>query len=80
MKRKKHTPQQVIRELRDAEADPGAGSSVPEIARKRQISEATYYRWRAQYGGVKSEELKKLRKLEEENRRLGRLPGRVGPR
>jgi transposase-like protein len=77
MKGKKHTPQQIIRKLRDAEADLAAGLSVPEIARKLQISEATYYRWRRQYGGMKGEEIKKLKKLQEENRRLKRLIGEL---
>lgn len=77
MKGKKHTPQQIIRKLRDAEADLAAGLSVSEIARKLQISEATYYRWRRQYGGMKGEEIKKLKKLEEENRRLKRLIGEL---
>jgi transposase-like protein len=77
MKGKKHTPQQIIRKLRDAEADLAAGLSVPEIARKLQIREATYYRWRRQYGGMKGEEIKKLKKLQEENRRLKRLIGEL---
>lgn len=77
MKGKKHTPQQIIRKLRDAEADLAAGLSVAEIARKLQISEATYYRWRRQYGGMKGEEVKKLKKIEEENRRLKRLIGEL---
>jgi transposase-like protein len=77
MKGKKHTPQQIIRKLRDAEADLAAGLSVSEIARKLQISEATYYRWRRQYGGMKADEVKRLKELEQENRRLKRLIGEL---
>ena len=77
MKGKKHTPQQIIRKLRDAEADLAAGLSISEIARKLQISEATYYRWRRQYGGMKADEMKRLKELEEENRRLKRLIGEL---
>ncbi|MFO7957604.1 MAG: IS3 family transposase [Candidatus Brocadiia bacterium] len=77
MKGKKHTPQQIIRKLRDAEADLAAGLSISEIARKLQISEATYYRWRRQYGGMKADEVKRLKELEQENRRLKRLIGEL---
>ena len=77
MKGKKHTPEQIIRKLRDAEADPAAGLSISEIARKLEVIEATYYRWRKEYGGMKGDEVKRLKKLEKENRRLKRLIGEL---
>lgn len=75
MKGKKHMPEQIIRKLRDAEADLAAGLSISEIARKLEISEATYYRWRREYGGMKGDEVKRLKELEKENRRLKHLIG-----
>jgi transposase-like protein len=77
MKGKKHTPGQIIRKLRDAEADLAAGLSVKEIARKLGISEPTYYRWRRQYGGMKADEVKRLKDLEQENRKLKQLIGEL---
>ena len=70
MKRKRHTPEQVIRKLREAEADLAAGTSVEEVSKKLGITETTYYRWQNQYGGMKGEEMKRLKELEKENGRL----------
>lgn len=70
MKRKRHTPEQVIRKLREAEADLAAGTSVDEVCKKLGITETTYYRWQNQYGGMKAEEMKRLKELEKENGRL----------
>ncbi len=70
MKRKRHTPEQVIRKLREAEADLAAGTSVEEVCKKLGITETTYYRWQNQYGGMKAEEMKRLKELEKENSRL----------
>lgn len=70
MKRKRHTPEQVIRKLREAEADLAAGTSVEEVSKKLGITETTYYRWQNQYGGMKTEEMKRLKELEKENGRL----------
>jgi len=77
MKKKRHTPEQIIRKLRDAEADLAAGLSVGEIARKFGITEATYYRWRKEYGGMKPNNMKKLKKLEKENKQLKRIIGEL---
>jgi len=77
MKKKRHTPEQIIRKLRDAEADLAAGLSVGEIARKFGITEATYYRWRKEYGGMKPDNMKKLKKLEKENKQLKRIIGEL---
>lgn len=75
--KKRHTPEQIIRKLRDAEADLAAGLSVGEIARKFGITEATYYRWRKEYGGMKPNNMKKLKKLEKENKQLKRIIGEL---
>ncbi len=70
MPRKRHTPEQIVRKLRDAEADLAAGMTIGQICQKLEISEATFNRWRNQYGGMKGEEMKRLKELEQENRRL----------
>lgn len=70
MPRKRHTPDQIVRKLRDAEADQAAGLSIAQICQKLEVSEATFNRWRNQYGGMKSDEMKRLKELEQENRRL----------
>lgn len=72
-RRKRHTAEQVIRKLRDADAMLDAGKSMGEVLQALEVSEATLHRWRNQYGGMKSEEAKRLKELEEENRRLKRL-------
>jgi putative transposase len=50
--KKRHTPQQIVRKLREADEKLAAGTSIPEVARQLQISEATFHRWRNQYGVV----------------------------
>jgi len=70
MKRKRHTPEQIVRKLRDAEADLAVGRPIAEICQKLGVSEATFHRWRNQYGGMKADEMKRLKALEQENRRL----------
>ena len=71
--KKRHTPEQIVLKLRQAEAKLAAGSSVPETARELGISEATFHRWKARYGTMSSQEAKRLRELEKENARLKRL-------
>jgi putative transposase len=73
MKRKRHTPEQIIRQLREAEVKLGNGATVPEVCKELGISEATFHRWRHQYGGMKAAEAKRLRELEKENARLKRI-------
>lgn len=73
MKRKKHTPEQIVRKLRDADAMLGAGMSAEEVCRKLEISDSTMHRWRSQYGQMTGGELKHLKQLEEENRRLKKV-------
>jgi putative transposase len=73
MKRKRHTPEQIIRHLRDAEVTIGNGATVPEVCKELGVSEATFHRWRNQFGGIKAPEAKRLRELEKENARLKRI-------
>jgi len=70
MKRRRHTPEQIIRKLREAERMLGEGKTIPEAARELGISEQTFHRWRNQYGGMKSHAAKRLKELEQENLRL----------
>jgi putative transposase len=70
MRRKRHTPEQVVRKLREAEADLASGTALDQVCRKLGVSEATYHRWKKQYGGAGAEEVKRLKELEKENARL----------
>jgi putative transposase len=70
MKRRRHTPEQIIRKLREAERMLGEGETIPEAAKALGISENTFHRWRKQYGGMKAEDAKRLKELERENARL----------
>ena len=69
-KRKRHSPEQIVKKLRDADAMLNAGKNLAVVLQTLEVSEATYHRWQNQYGGMKSEEAKRLKQLEEENRRL----------
>ena len=69
-RRNRHSPEQIVRKLRDADAMLNAGKDLAAVLQALEISEQTYYRWRNQYGGMKSEEAKRLKQLEDENRRL----------
>jgi putative transposase len=60
MKRRRHTPEQVIRKLREADRMLGEGASVPEVIKALEVSEPTYHRWRAQCGGMKADDAKSL--------------------
>lgn len=69
-RRKRHSPEQIVRKLRDADAMLSAGKDQAAVLQSLEISEATYLRWRNQYGGMKAEEARRLKELEEENKRL----------
>jgi putative transposase len=73
MKRTRHTPEQIIRKLREADRLLAEGKAVAEITRELGISENTYHRWRNQYGGMKASDAKRLKELERENGRLKRI-------
>ena len=70
---KRHSPEQIVRKLRLAEARLAAGATVPEVARELSISEATFHRWRNHYGAMSTSEAKRLKELEKENARLKKL-------
>ena len=73
MKGKKHRPEQIIRKLREAEMMLAAGKTIGQVAQALSSSAQTFHRWRNQSGGMKAEEAKRLKHLEEENKRLKKL-------
>jgi transposase len=73
MKRTRHTPEQIVNRLRESDAMLAAGKTVAQVVQALSISEASYQRWRQQYGGMKSDEARRLKELEIENTRLKRL-------
>ena len=73
MSRRRHTPEQVVRKLREADRLLGEGQELPEVVKFLEVSEATYHRWRAQYGGMKADDVKRLKELERENQSLKRI-------
>jgi putative transposase len=73
VKRRRHTPEQIVRKLREADKLLAEGIEVPEVAKALEVSEATYHRWRAQFGGMKADDVKRLRELERENQSLKRI-------
>lgn len=72
-RRKRHSPEQIVRKLRDADAMLNAGKDRGAVLQALEVSESTLERWRKQYGGMKSEEAMRLKKLEDENKRLKQL-------
>jgi methylphosphotriester-DNA--protein-cysteine methyltransferase len=73
MKRSRHTANQIITKLRQAEADAAAGLDSAAICKKLVISTATYHRWRQQYGGLPPNQLRRLQQLEKQNAQLKKL-------
>lgn len=72
-RRTRHSPEQIVRKLRDADAILNAGKDLAVVLQTLEVSESTYDRWRKQFGGMKAEEAKRLKELEEENRRLKQI-------
>ena len=71
MARKKvHTPEEIVAKLRQAEVLIGQGKTVADAVRAIGVTEPTYYRWRAEFGGLKLDQVKRLKELERENARL----------
>jgi len=70
MKRKRHSPEQIIAKLREADAGLAAGHTIGQVCQKLAVSEQTFHRWRNQYGGLKANEARRLKELERENGRL----------
>jgi putative transposase len=73
MKRRRHTPDQVVRKLAEADKLLAQGKSIEEVCRHLEVTESTFHRWRNQYGGMKATDAKRLKNLEAENARLKRL-------
>jgi transposase-like protein len=72
-RRRRHTPEQVIRKLREADRLLGEGQDVAQAAKQLEVSEQTLHRWRQQYGGLKADDAKRLKELERENQKLKRM-------
>jgi putative transposase len=73
VKRRRHTAEQIVRKLREADRLLAEGMEAPEVAKALEVSEQTYHRWRAQYGGMQADDVKRLKELERENAQLKRL-------
>ena len=73
MSRRRHTLEQIVRKLREADRVLNEGGDLSAVARHLEVSEQTYHRWRAQYGGMKADDTKRLKELERENSTLKRL-------
>jgi transposase-like protein len=72
-KRRRHSPKQIVEKLQEADRLLNAGQSVGQVLQHLNVSEATYHRWRNQYGGMKASEARRLKELEMENSRLKKL-------
>lgn len=72
-RRKRHTPEEIIRKLREAERMQSEGATIAQVCQRLGVAEQTFHRWRNQYGGMKADDMKRLKKLEDENRRLKKL-------
>ena len=72
MARKRFKPEEIVAKLRQVDVLQGQGSSVADAVRQIGVTEVTYYRWRREYGGMKTDQLKRLKELEKENQRLRR--------
>ncbi len=73
MGRKRHTAEQIIAKLREAEVGLAKGQPLALVVRKLEIAEQTYYRWRKEYGGLRVDQATRLKELEKENGRLKKL-------
>ena len=71
--KKRHTPEQIVRRLREADELLSGGASIADVCISLGVSEATYHRWRKRYGGVEVQALKQLKALEKENARLKKI-------
>ena len=73
MGRKRLSVEQIIQKLREAELELARGQTVPQVVKKLGVTEQTYYRWRKEYGGLRTDQAKRVKELEQENARLKRL-------
>jgi putative transposase len=73
MKRRRHTPEQIIRKLAEGEKLLAQGKDLDEVVRYLEVTDSTWHRWRNQYGGMKADDAKRLKELERQNARLKRI-------
>ena len=73
MKKKAYSPEQIVKLLREVAAAQSAGQTVEQACRNLGVAESSYHRWRGQYGGMQTDELRRLKELEKENERLKRI-------
>ncbi len=73
MAKKRHTGEQIISKLREAEILLAKGTKMPQVCRKIGVTEQTYYRWRKEYGGVRTDQVKRFKEVEKENVRLKKI-------
>lgn len=73
MKRKRHTSEQIVRKLREAERLKAEGYTIAQICQQLEVSEQTYHRWKNEYGGLGEDQAKRMKDLEAENQRLKKL-------
>ena len=73
MKQRHHTPEQVVRKLAEGDKLLNQGKDLPDVCRHLEIAESTWHRWKGQYGGMKANDVKRLKELETENGRLKRI-------
>lgn len=71
--KKRHSAEQIVAKLRQADIELGKGLKVPEVCRQLGVSEQTYYRWRTKYGGMDPQMARQLKEMEKENQRLKKL-------
>lgn len=73
MGRKRFSVESIVRKLREAEVELSRGQTLSQVCKKLGVCEQTYYRWRKEYGGIRMDQAKRLKKLEVENARLKKL-------
>ena len=73
MASKRHTPEQIINKLRQAEVEIANGATIAQVCKKIGVTDQTYYRWRNEYGGMRVDQAKRLKELEKENAQLKKL-------
>ena len=69
----RHTPEQIVSKLRQAEVELAKGQTIPQVCKQLGITDQTYYRWRKEYGGLRLDQAKRLKQLEQENGRLRKV-------
>lgn len=78
MRRKRHTPQEIIAKLREVEVELDQGATIEGVSGRLEISEQTFHRWRHLYGGMKGPEMSRMKELEKENARLKKIVAQQG--